>query len=209
MIRRILPLGGILAVALAAAPTALAAPDGTSCSLSAQQKLSKGLSATTAAPYSYTLTGTLNNCKSSSSAPASGTLAAGGTITIGGKAYIAPSPKASGDCKTDTEDAGSGHSFAFITWPDGTLTILDYTLRQRALAGDVLSGSVAASITLPLRDPDPLDPNHVSDVIRTTRFGGYSVAAALAAAPTDPTLCAGAGAKDWTLTGPIGFGVSS
>jgi hypothetical protein len=118
-----------LALATGAAALALpagASPGGGGCSMSGTAKFSHGPN-TSAHAFTYTFTGGLYSCQSSTPGPATGKIAT-----------LVPS-KGSGTCANNTSSG-----VALVTWLDRTTTIVSYTT-QSAGAEVVLQGKVLAS----------------------------------------------------------------
>jgi hypothetical protein len=215
VIRRILPLGGILAGLLALAPAAGAAQNFGMCSLDGLAKLTPGLAANQPAPgsggvdwgpgFSYSFSGTLSSCQGLSGAgpggPAGGTISAGEQITINGVKYLAPGkPSGNGGC-TGSHTSGT----AIVKWDDGTLSAVDYTT-EGAAAVVGLTGDFLSSITLMRVDPDPVTGLPVEDKFNNLAFGGDYAGGPLVFHPADPTQCTGAGVTEAPITGAIGHG---
>jgi hypothetical protein len=157
--------------ALAAALTVLAlgsvaasAQSGGGCALQGSASFSPGLS-TTAQNFSYSFTGSLSSCQSSTSgAPASGTVFAG---TNG-----LPLPTGNGSCADSTTSG-----IAVIQWSDGTATVIQYTTTGAAAAVS-LQGSVIPSVT-----------SSTGTTYTTTRYVGDTAGGQLIFQPPSPTSC--------------------
>jgi hypothetical protein len=162
--------------------SASAAPNGGGCQLHGTANISPGLT-NTAQNFTYTFTGSLSNCQSSSGGPASGTVFAG---TNG-----LPVPTGNGSCVNSTT---SGTAVA--QWADGTTTVVRYST-SGALAAVALQGSVVASVT-----------SSTGTTYTTTRYAGDSAFGTLAFEPPDPTACNGAGVTSAGIDGTIGLGSS-
>jgi hypothetical protein len=183
-VRRLLALAGASAwVAFALlAGTASAAPNAGGCQLHGTANFSPGLSAT-AQNFSYTFTGDLTNCQSSSGGPASGTVFAG---TNG-----LPVPTGNGSCANSTTSG-----IAVAQWADGTTTVIQYSTTG-ALAAVSLQGNVIGSVT-----------SSTGTTYTTTRYAGDSASGALLFEPPDPTACTGAGVTTAGIDGGVGLGSS-
>jgi hypothetical protein len=157
--------------------SASAATNAGGCQLHGTANITPGLT-NTAQNFSYSFTGSLTNCHSSSGGPASGTVFAG---TNG-----LPVPSGNGSCGNSTTNG-----IAVAQWADGTTTVVRYSTNG-ALAAVALQGSVIASVT-----------SSTGTTYTTTRYGGDSAAAALAFEPPDPTACAGAGVTSAGIDGVV------
>src|SRR6266516_1418846 len=179
-------LAFVLACALVAvlslAGTASAAPNGGGCQLHGTASISPGLT-NTAQNFSYSFTGNLTNCQSSSSGPASGTVFAG---TNG-----LPVPTGNGSCANSTTSG-----IAVAQWSDGTTTVVQYST-SGAAAAVALQGSVIGSVTA-----------SNGTTYTTTRYAGDSALGQLAFEPPDPTACAAAGVTTAGIDGGIELGSS-
>jgi hypothetical protein len=154
-------------VLVALGGSASADPNGGGCQLQGTANISPGLS-NTAQDFSYSFTGDLTSCQSSSGGPASGTVMAG---TNG-----LPVPTGNGSCVNSTTSG-----IAVAQWSDGTTTVVQYSTNG-ALAAVALQGSVV-----------PFVASSDGTTYTTTRYAGNSAIATLAFEPPDPTACAGAG----------------
>jgi hypothetical protein len=164
------------------AGSASAAPNGGGCQLHGSAALSPGLS-NTAQNFSYSFTGDLTNCQSSSGGPATGTVFAG---TNG-----LPVPTGNGSCGSSTTNG-----VAVAQWSDGTTTVVQYST-SGAAAAVALQGTVIPSVT-----------SSTGTTYTTTRYAGDSALGALAFEPPDPTACAGAGVTTAGIDGTINLGSS-
>jgi len=188
-----------IAVSVFAVPASAQSLGG--CELQGNANFSPGLNSSSQ-PFSYNFGGNLSGCHSSEAGvPESGAVAAGQTLTekvtnsITGATdtvtYQEPAASGSGGCASSTT---SGR--ALVTWVDGSDTVLSYSTTG-ALAGVVLSGSVAPSITLTAVNAQAGDP--ATYTIATDRYAGDSTAGVLAFQPPEPTAC----------TEPSGVGVAA
>jgi hypothetical protein len=151
-------------VALAGGATTASAQSGGGCQLEGTASISPGLS-TTAQNFSYSFTGSLSNCQSSTSgAPTSGTVFAG---TNG-----LPVPSGNGSCLSSTTSG-----IAVAQWSDGTTTVIQYSTNG-ALAAVSLQGTVISSVT-----------SSTGTTYTTTRYAGDSAAGQLVFQPPSPTSC--------------------
>jgi hypothetical protein len=166
--------------ALMLAGSASAAPNAGGCQLHGTANFSPGLT-TTAQNFSYSFTGNLTNCQSSSGGPASGTVMAG---TNG-----LPAATGNGSCGSSTTSG-----IAVVQWSDGTTTVLQYST-SGALAAVTLQGSVVGSVT-----------SSSGTTYTTNRYAGDSALGAVLFQPPDPTACAGAGVTSAGIDGTIGLG---
>ena len=182
--KRLLALTGASAVVAFAAfgAAATAAPNGGGCQLHGSASISPGLTST-AQNFSYSFTGSLTNCQSSSGGPASGTVFAG---TNG-----LPAPTGNGSCGNSTTGG-----IAVVQWADGTTTVVQYTTTG-ALAAVSLQGSVIASVT-----------SSTGTTYTTTRYAGDSALGTLLFQPPDPTACAAAGVTTAGIDGTVDLGSS-
>src|SRR5438270_3538877 len=174
-------VGAFLALVVLVGP-ASAAPNGGGCQLHGTASFSPGLT-NTAQNFSYSFTGSLTNCQSSSGGPATGTVSAG---TNG-----LPVPTGNGSCGSSTTSG-----IAVAQWADGTTTVVQYTTSGAAAAVS-LQGTVIGSVT-----------SSTGTTYTTTRYAGDSALGALAFEPPDPTACAGAGVTSAGIDGSIGLGSS-
>ena len=216
MIRRILPLGGILAGLLALAPAAHAAANFGGCTLDGNAKLSPGLASNSPMPdpsgpgvdwgpaFTYSFDGALDNCTElDSSGPAQtdgGTISAGEPLKINGVDYLpANTPSGNGGCTGSHTDGVS-----IIKWADGSLSAVSYsTDGAAALVG--LQGDFLSSITLTRKDLDA-NGNVVKDTFNNLKYAGDYTGGPLVFHPADPTQCTGAGVTMAPITGAIGHG---
>src|SRR2546423_636063 len=180
--KRLLVLAVASVLLLALAGPASAAPNGGGCHLQGTASFSPGLT-NTAQNFSYSFTGNLSGCQSSSGGPATGTVSAG---TNG-----LPVPTGNGSCGSSTTSG-----IAVVQWADGTATVVQYTT-SGAAAAVVLQGTVIGSVT-----------SSTGTTFTTTRYAGDSARGAVAFEPPDPTACAGAGVTTAGIDGTIGLGSS-
>jgi hypothetical protein len=159
---------------------ASAAPNGGGCQLHGTASISPGLS-NTAQNFSYTFTGDLTNCQSSSGGPAGGTVFAG---TNG-----LPVPTGNGSCVSSTTSG-----IAVAQWADGTTTVVQYAT-SGALAAVALQGNVIGSVV-----------SSNGTTYTTTRYAGDSALGTLAFEPPDPTACTGAGVTSAGIDGSVTLG---
>jgi hypothetical protein len=172
----------LLAMAVASAsllfglfPGSAAAQEAGGCQLQGTANFSPALT-NTAQNFSYSFTGNLTNCQSSSGGPASGQVFAG---TNG-----LPLATGNGGCPSSTTSG-----IAVVRWADGTTTVVDYSTTG-ALAAVSLQGSVIPS----------------AGTFTTTRYAGADALGALVFHPADPTACAGAGVTSAGIDGFVGLG---
>ena len=182
--KRLLALAGAFAVAafVSFGASASAAPNGGGCQLHGTASFTPGLT-NTAQAFSYSFTGNLTNCQSSSGGPATGTVFAG---TNG-----LPVPTGNGSCGSSTTSGT-----AVVQWADGTTTVVQYSTTGAAAAVS-LKGSVIASVT-----------SSTGTTYTTTRYAGDTALGALAFEPPDPTACAGAGVTSAGIDGTVDLGSS-
>ena len=212
MIRRILPLGGILAGLLALAPAADAAQNFGSCALDGLAKLTPGLGANQPAPggggidwgpaFNYSFSGTLSDCQSMPpGAAAEGTISAGEQLTINGVKYRAPNtPSGNGGCTGSHTDG-----ISIIQWGDGKVSAVSYSTEgAAALVG--LTGTFFDKITLTRVDPDPVTGLEIRDTLTGLAYAGDYAGGPLVFHPADPTQCNSTGVTDAPITGVIGHG---
>lgn len=201
MIRRILPLVGILAGAFVLAPSALAGQGIGACVLDGTADFSKGLN-TTAQAFNYSFGGTLSNCNGSFS-DKTGTVSAGKTITIGGVAYSPlDNPTGNGSCTSSTT-AGT----AFIAWDTaGKYSAISYTTTGYAAAVALTGSFKSGTVTLSSVATDPLTGLPASTLTVPLSYGGDYTGGPVAFEPPDPTACTGAGVTTAGIQGIIGHG---
>ena len=183
--KRLLALAAAFAVAafVSFGGSASAAPNGGGCQLHGTASFTPGLT-NTAQAFSYSFTGNLTNCQSSSGGPATGTVTAG---TNG-----LPVPTGNGSCGSSTTSGT-----AVVQWADGTTTVVQYSTSGVAAAVN-LQGTVIGSVT-----------SSTGTTYTTTRYAGDSAQGALTFQPPDPTACAGAGVTTAGIDGIISLGSSS
>jgi hypothetical protein len=174
-------VSGLLAL-VPLAGSAGAAPNGGGCQLHGTASFSPALT-NAAQNFSYSFTGNLTNCQSSSGGPATGTVFAG---TNG-----LPLPTGNGGCGSSTTSG-----IAVAQWADGTTTVVQYSTSGAAAAVS-LQGTVIGSVT-----------SSTGTTFTTTRYAGDGALGALAFEPPDPTACAGAGVTSAGIDGTIGLGSS-
>ena len=192
---------GLLLTASALGLTALASPAPTlaagyvgGCVLQGQANFGGSGLTTTAADFTYNFSGTLTNCNSSNSGdPASGTIEAGNIVTIGGVKYQEPIPTGNGTCGNGTT-AGVG----FVTWADGTTTIVSYTTTSAGPAVN-LQGTVLSSVVLKAVSGSG------STTVTSSRNAGYTTQGALTFGTTSPQDCAGTGLTSASINGLTGY----
>lgn len=199
MIRRILPLVGILAGALVLAPSAFAGQGVGGCVLDGTADFSKGLT-TTAQDFDYSFAGTLANC-TGSFAEKGGTVSAGKPITLAGVAYRpVDQPVGNGSCTSSTT---SGK--AFVQWDTGKFSVIDYSTTGYAaavaLTGSFDAGSILLASVATDQAGQPLSTRTVA-----LDYGGDYSGGPVAFEPPDPTACAGAGVTTAGIQGFIGHG---
>lgn len=192
-------LGGA-GMVIAPGATAASGPGGSTCSLSGTANFNTPLyGGPSAGSFTYSFTGKLTSCQSSSSgAPSSGTIAAG----VGGL----PLPSGSGSCASS-----STSGIAVIDWSDGKNTVVSYSTTG-ATAAVSLQGTVIDHVTYQ-SGTDPTTGQPVYTTVTTNEPAtpvGASAGGALAFQPPDPTACApnGAGVKTAGISGQIGTGTS-
>lgn len=177
-----------IGVAFAAAPAANASPYVAGCQLSGTATFNNPLMGTTSGPFTYSFTGTLSSCNSSTSgAPASGTVFAG---TNGLNAATG-----TGSCQTSTT---AGESV--VQWADGKTTVIKYTT-SGAAAAVALTGSVVAATT----ETNATTGAPLYTTTETATPVGSSAGGALAF-EANPQDCAGAGVHSAGIAGVIGEG---
>jgi hypothetical protein len=178
----LLALAGALMVLAGSAVTA-SAQSGGGCALQGSAGFSPGLS-TTAQNFSYSFTGSLSNCQSSTSgAPASGTVFAG---TNG-----LPVPTGNGSCASSTTSG-----IAVIQWSDASTTVIQYTTSGAAAAVS-LQGTVIPSVT-----------TSTGTTYTTTRYTGDTADGQLVFQPPSPTSCQ-TGATTAGISGATELGSAS
>jgi hypothetical protein len=172
-----------VAVAMALVPmasTASAEPNGGGCQLAGTASFTPGLGSS-AQDFTYSFTGDLTGCQSTSGGPASGTVFAG---TNG-----LPVPSGNGSCASSTTGGT-----AVVQWADGTVTVVQYTT-DGALAAVALQGDVIGSVT-----------SSTGVTYTTNRYAGDSALGTLLFEPPDPTACAGAGVTSAGIEGTVNLG---
>jgi hypothetical protein len=217
--RRILPLGGLVAAAVALAPAApaMAVQNIGGCQLDGLAKLTPGLTANQGTPldwgpaFDYTFHGDLTGCADTFAdnfpgGSSTGKIVAGETITLDGVAYEWPAsiakPTGNGGC-TGSHTDGT----ALVLWDTGTASVIDYSTDGVA-AGIALTGTFG-SATIPLvsvaKNPDGT-PVATRTLVADDYAGDYT-GGPLAFHPADPTQCTGAGGvTESPITGVIGHG---
>jgi hypothetical protein len=154
------------------------------CQLHGTANISPGLS-NNAQDFSYSFSGALSNCQSSTiGAPTNGGVFAG---TNG-----LPVPSGNGSCANSTTSG-----IAVVQWADGSTTVVQYTTTG-ALAAVALQGTVIGSVT-----------TSSGTTYSTTRYPGDTAFATLAFEPPDPTACTGAGVTTAGIDGVVGLGSGS
>jgi hypothetical protein len=186
-------LAAFAALAVAVAPSASAAPHGGTCTLQGSANFDNPLTGNTA-PFTYSFTGSLSNCQSSSGGPGSGTIEVG----VGGL----PHGSGSGSCSSSTT-SGTG----VISWADGKTTVISYQTTGAA-AAVVQQGSVVQSVTYtPTGSSTPVTvtTNEPSTVV------GDSADGLLTFSPPNPQGCApgGSGVTQAAINGQTGIGATS
>jgi hypothetical protein len=193
VIRRILPLAGILGGLVLAAPAA-ASPAASGCQIQATMATTIPVNLLSGA-FNYTLDGQFSNCTGTLTG-ASAKISTGTTITIAGVAYKPIDAGLGGGVCHGMSLTGP----AVVQWTNGGLSVFDSTANLGYFRGPFRSGSV----TLQRTTPDPLNPAHTSDTFPLL-YGGTLGEGAVTVTPPDPSLCAGAGSKAFDLNG--GFGI--
>jgi hypothetical protein len=164
-------------VVLGLLPGSAMAAEGGGCQLSGTANFAPGLTST-AQNFSYSFSGSLTNCQSSSGGPATGQVFAG---TNG-----LPAPTGSGSCGSSTTSG-----VAVVQWADATTTVVQYSTTG-ALAAVALQGTVIPS----------------AGTFTTTRYAGADALGGLVFHPADPTGCVGAGVTSAAIDGFVGLGSS-
>jgi hypothetical protein len=207
VIKKVLLLSSIGALALVAAPAALASPHIGGCTLNGTADFNNPLTANIGASgptnpaFTYSFSGTLSNCLSSSSIPTSGTVTAGKQITINGVLAQEPTASGNGGCVNSTTNG-----IAIVQWTGGAVSVIKYNTTGAA-AAVALTGSVIPSVTLPIVNPTTGGPT--TTTVNSTAFSGDSAGGALAFEPPDPTACNAAGVTSAGIQGEIGTGSQS
>lgn len=194
-----------LAVAVFAGPAGAASGGG--CQLAGNASFTPGLGST-AKDFTYSFAGTLTGCNSTvSGAPTSGTVEAGKTVAVtqpDGHVvhYQEPIGTGNGGCSNSTTNG-----VAFVTWSDGTVTVIKYSTTGAA-AAVALTGSVQNSATLQATDAQTGDPATLT--VNSTRYAGQSAGGPLAFQPPDPTACnTAAGVTAAGISGFVGIGTQN
>jgi hypothetical protein len=187
------------------------------------------------ATFSYSFTGTLDNCQSSVGGPASGTIeagvlltkvpvswtatdASGNPITVTGTASY-QEPTSSGTSTAPNSCAnGDTHGTSIVRWADGGVSVIGYDT-QSAAAGVVLTGSVGDSVDATLvpgsvvaADGTPAADSvaPATHTISTTEAAtpvGNDAGGLLTFQVTDPTQCSSdAGVQTAGITGAVAVG---
>jgi hypothetical protein len=188
---------GLSLFAAATAAPSLAESAG-GCQLEGKASFSPGLNLNTQ-PFKYSFIGNLSNCQGTQSGvPATGLVTAGEPITVNGQQFQEPLASGNGGCASSTTSG-----IAIATWADSTQTVLNYSTSGVAAAVE-LSGTVAASVTLPAVSPAPGQPT--STTITTTRYGGEASSGLLTFKPPEPRWCnAPGGVENADINGLIAF----
>lgn len=199
--RSILPLGGILAAALAFAPAAHAGQGVGGCALDGNADFSKGLG-TTAQDFDYSFTGTLSNCAGSFT-ETGGTVSAGKPIVIDGVAYRPlDQPTGNGSCTSSTTTGT-----AFVQWDGGTFSAIHYDTTGYAALVALTGTFNSDSVTLQSVAVDPATGQPASTRTIALTHGDDYAGGPLAFEPPDPTACASAtGVTTAGIQGVIGHG---
>jgi hypothetical protein len=182
--RKVLGLAVITSslILAALAGSASASPNAGGCQLQGTANFSPGLT-NTAQNFTYSFTGSLTNCQSSSGGPASGTVFAG---TNG-----LPLATGNGSCASSTTKG-----IAVAQWADGTTTVVSYSTTG-ALAAVGLEGTVIPSVT-----------SSTGTTYTTTRYAGDSALGTLIFQPPEPTACVEAGVTSAAISGTVDLGSS-
>jgi hypothetical protein len=200
VIRRILPLGGIIAAALVLAPATHAGQGIGGCVLDGDADFSKGLT-TTAQDFNYSFAGTLANCQGSFG-DAGGTVSAGKPITIGGIAYKPIStPTGNGSCVSSTTSGD-----AFVDWGGGKYSVIEYDTTGAAAAVALTGSFKSGSQTLTSVATNPQTGQPVSVISVPLAYGDDYTGGPVAFEPPDPTACNGAGVTTAGIQGVLGHG---
>jgi hypothetical protein len=181
-------IGGL---ALALAPSAMAAPNGGLCQLTGSANFASPGLTTSSVPFSYTFSGTLTNCHSGSSGGLNST-------PTGGNVFTPDPASGTGGCATSTTSG-----VAIVQWNDGDTTVVKYTTTGAA-AAVVQQGSVIASYTTTSgTTPTTYTTNEPSTPV------GDSAGGVLTFNPTaGPTACQ-TGVTSAAINGAIGTGSPS
>ena len=178
--------------ALAVAPVASAASHGGACVLSGTASFDGAGLTGTGGPFTYSFSGTLSNCQSSSSgAPTGGSVFAG----LNGLNHST----GSGGCSQSTT---AGESI--IQWNDGKTTVIKYTTTGAA-AAVALQGTVVAATT----ETDPLTLLPLYTTNEPSTPVGDSSLGQLTFGTTSPQDCALSGLKSASINGLVEVGSPS
>lgn len=199
MIRRILPLVGILAGAFVLAPSALAGQGIGACQLDGNADFVTPLT-TTSVTTAYSFSGGLTNCTGSFS-DKTGTVSAGKPITIGGIAYKPlDTPSLTGGCASSTTKGT-----AFVDWGAGKYSAISYSTTGAAAAVALQGTFKSGTATLTSVANDSLTGLPVSVIQVPLSYGGDYSGGPLAFQPASPTDCQ-TGVKSAGIHGAIGHG---
>lgn len=213
----------VLGLASAIAPSAVADPGGSGCQLDGTATFTPN-GPGNIGTFGYSLAGALSSCSSSrAGAPTQGTMAVGQVVTAsvpittptgvvqGTARYQEPLASGTGAVPVNSCGASSTAGTAFITWPDGTSTVVDYTTSSAGPAVS-LQGTVVASGTATLvpGSEQPAGTAPATYDITTdnpTTAAGDGAQGAVAFTTDTPDACTtDAGLSGVTLTGAVGLG---
>lgn len=213
----------VLGLGSAVSPVAVADPGGSGCQLDGTASFSPN-GPGNLATFGYSLTGALSSCNSSrAGAPTDGTMAVGNVITVsvpittstgvvqGTAQYQEPLASGSGALPVNSCGASSTSGTAFIDWPDGTATVVDYTTSS-AVAAVSLQGTVVSSGTATLvpgsEQPAGTAPStYTVNTDNPTTLVGDGVQGAVAFTTDAPDACTtDAGLTGVAVSGAVGLG---
>lgn len=197
MIRRILPLAGILA-GFVLAPSAGAAQGASACQLDGTATTSKALNLMDNGEFTLTFAGTLHDCATEGGYPeTSAIISAGKKITIGGVDYRPVStPSAAGNCT----GVSTNLTKLFIQWNNAKYSLLVFNSSGGVVA-PLSANFQPASITLTRVVPDPVNPQHTTDTFPLT-YAGDTVGGLFLLKP-DYAQCNAGGVTSIPVTGAL------
>jgi len=199
-----------LSVLLVGSPAA-GAPGGGACQLTGTATFTPNGPGTTQT-FGYGVNGQLSGCQSNvAGAPTSGGLAVGQQVTLptpdGPATYAEPLATGAGALPVNSCPAGATQGTGVVTWPDGSLTIVDYTTSSVGPAVS-LQGTVVPSVTVTLVSGPVGSPPTQTLTTNNPSFPVGDGAQGLVAFTTDdPSPCTtAAGLSSVSLEGVVGIG---
>ncbi|HLN75970.1 MAG TPA: hypothetical protein VK204_02920 [Nocardioidaceae bacterium] len=210
-------------LASAIGPTAVADPGGSGCQLDGTATFTPN-GPGNLGTFGYSLTGALSSCSSSrAGAPTEGTMAVGDVITVavpittptgvvqGTAQYQEPLASGTGTVPVNSCGASSTEGTAFIGWPDGTATVVDYTTSAAgpmvSLQGTVVPGATAALVPGSEQPAGSAPATYEIATDNPTTPAGDGVQGAVAFTTDAPDACTtDTGLTGVTVSGAVGLG---